>query len=163
MQDARRQQNVNLPEFHGILMDEHDILQQQPPSNDSANDDSTDQLSAYQLAIRYINQIWTESFTLEKHIGQMWRKISYHLPKAVTTFKVLRLLFRIIGEKLLYYINSQEGNRSYPSRSVSNAFIIQLNEAINQFLKQYTRTFDVGNQKIVVLLLTSNDVEVGYS
>ena len=36
MQDARRQQHVNLPEFHGILMDEHDILQQQPSSNDSA-------------------------------------------------------------------------------------------------------------------------------
>ena len=38
-----------------------------------------------------MNQIWTESFTLEKHTGQMWRKISYYLPKAVTTFKVITL------------------------------------------------------------------------
>jgi hypothetical protein len=163
MQDARRRQNVNLPEFHGIVMDEQDIVQQPPPVNGNFNEDSMEQVSAFELTKRYIDQIWIESFTFEKHVGEMWRKISYHLPTATATIKVLRILFRMMGEKLLFYMNSQEGSRSYKSKPISDIFITKFNEVLNEFLEQSTRTIQMDNKKIVVVLFTPDDVETGYS
>ena len=163
MQDARRRQNVNLPEFHGIAMDEQDIIQQQPRGIGNSDNGSTKQASAFELVTAYINQVWGESFTLEKHVGEMWRKVSYHLPKSITTIKVLRILFRIMGDNLLFYLNSQEGSRSYPTKLVSNMFINKFNEALNDFFERSTRTIQMDNQRIAVLLLTADDVELGYS
>ncbi|CAF0965503.1 unnamed protein product [Adineta ricciae] len=163
MQDARRRQNVNLPEFHGIAMDEQDIVQQQPRGTGNSSDDSMEQASAFELVTTYVNQVWSESFTLEKHVGEMWRKVPYHLPKAITTIKVLRILFRIMGDNLLFYLNSQEGSRSYQTKLVSNMFINTLNEVLNDFFVRSTRAIQVNKQRISVLLLTPDDVEVGYS
>ncbi|CAF1166471.1 unnamed protein product [Rotaria sordida] len=161
MQDARRQQNVNLPEFYGISMDEHDIVLRQPPVGGNTND-SSEQFSPFELANRYTNEIWNESFTLEKHIGEMWRKISYHLPKAIATIKVLRLFFRMMGDKMLFYLNSQQGNRSYQSKFIPDTFCQKLNQVFNEYFEQCTRTIEVEEKKINVLSFTSDDVEVGY-
>ncbi|CAF3306212.1 unnamed protein product [Rotaria socialis] len=161
MQHARRQQNVNLPEFYGISMDEHDIISQQPPVGDYQKDDSLEDFSPFNLATRYTNEIWNESFTLEKHISQMWRKISYHLPKAICTIKTLRLLFRIMGDKMLFYINSQEGNRSYQSKLIPDIFDQRLSQSLNEYFEQCTRTIEVEKNKTVILL-TTDDVEAGY-
>ncbi|CAF2843321.1 unnamed protein product [Rotaria sp. Silwood2] len=161
MKNARKKQKVHLPEFHTISIDQYDVLQQSPPAN---NNDSSDQLlSAFQLATTCINEIWVESFTLEKHVGEMWRKIPYHLPKAIATFKVVRLLFQIMGEQMLFYLNSQEGSRSYPSKLIPDTFSNKLNQVINDFFEEYTRTIEIENKKIKIILLTPNDVEVGYS
>ena len=161
MQAARRQQNVNLPEFYGISMDESDILQQQPPIDDNTDDDLLKELSPFELAIRCTNEVWNESFAVEKHIGQMWRKIPYHLPKAIATIKILRLIFRLMGDKMLYYLNSQEGNRSYPTKSIPDSFHRKLTQTLNEYFEQHSRTVQV-HKKINVLLFTTDDVQVGY-
>lgn len=162
MQAARRQQNVNSPEFYGVSMDESDIIHQNPPMDNSGIDDCLEELSPFELAIRYTNEVWNGSFAEEKHIGQMWRKIPYHLPKAIATIKILRLFFRLMGDKMLYYLNSQEGNRSYSTKSIPHGFHQKLNQIFNEYFQQHSRTIELEKKKINVLLFTCDDVEAGY-
>lgn len=121
-----------------------------------------EELSPFELAIRYTNEVWNGSFAVEKHVGQMWRKIPYHLPKAIATIKILRLFFRLMGDKMLYYLNSQEGSRSYSAKSVPDAFHQKLNQIFNEYFQQHSRTIELEKKKINVLLFTCDDVEAGY-
>lgn len=164
MRHAPRKQNVNLPEFHGISVDEQDILQQEPPANDVVTYDAVEHLSTLQLATQYINHIRTESFTMDKYIGEMLRKISYHLAKATTTiFKIPRFLFRLVTEKLFYYVNLQEGSRSHTSTLISDEFIDKSNNIISECFERHTRTINVNNQKIVINCLWRSFINVCLS
>lgn len=161
MKEARQQQRVNLPEFYGITVNEDDFVDQLAPTTCAANDDARSTLSAYALASQYTDEIWKESFTLDKHIGEMWRKIPYHLPKAICTFKVLRLLFRLMGEQLLYYIDSKDGSRSSYSKEISDTFVNKMTDILDTFFQTNARSVEGGNGKMVLLLLTSEDVDIG--
>jgi hypothetical protein len=163
MKEARQQQRVNRAEFYGMTVNQDDFVDQLAPTTCASSDDGRSCLSAYSLASQYTDDIWKESFTLDKHIGQMWRKIAYHLPKATCTMKILRLLFRLMGEQMLFYIDSKDGNRSSYSKGISDTFIQKMSDVLDLFFEANTRTVESGNSSVVLLLLTSDDVEIGCS
>jgi hypothetical protein len=162
MKEARQRQHVELPEFHGIQMNENDVVEETASVRSGCSEDERRFLSAHALANHYTDAIWKESFTLDKHVGQMWRKISYHLPKAICTLKILRLLFKLMGDQLLLHIDSKDGNRSYHSNNFPDTFVDKMNDALNTFFDSNTRTIEIANKKKTVLLLTPEDVEIGF-
>ena len=114
LMEEREKQGVQSPLSYQISMAQGDIQQ-----NGATNvDDSFGNISSYKLLQILLNDSWKASNSAEHHLKSIRRKIVNMLPKCIWSIKVIRLLFRVMGEKL-DTIDQKQGDRS-----ISNAICV---------------------------------------
>lgn len=156
LMEEREKQGVQSPLSYQISMAQGDIQQ-----NGATNvDDSFGNISSYKLLQILLNDSWKASNSAEHHLKSIRRKIVNMLPKCIWSIKVIRLLFRVMGEKL-DTIDQKQGDRSISNAiCVDHRFTDAIKAAIESHLHAECQKIE-SNQWI--MWANNEDILAGYS
>ncbi|CAF1182285.1 unnamed protein product [Adineta ricciae] len=151
LMQERVKQNVTTPATYSIDLDEDDIhLEETSDAFDKSNE-----ISSFKLMQTLVNDWWKGSHFAEHHIKPIRRKVIYMLSKCIWSMKIIRILFRLMGDNL-NTIDQKQGDRiTSTSTPIDPRFQCSIEKSIDDYLKRNC-------QQKYIMWSNENDISVGY-
>ncbi|CAF4818491.1 unnamed protein product [Rotaria socialis] len=152
----RDKQKVTTRLTYSTCFDENDI---QINSVNGTNDND-EQMSSFKLFKILLDDWWKASNSAEHHLKPVLRKVVNMLSKCIWSMKIVRIIFRLMGENL-NSINQQQGDRTtLNSTCIDVEFQHAIQISINNYLS--TECQETGHQHYI-MWSNNNDIVVGYN
>ena len=154
--EEREKQNVTTPLTYSFMFDHHDS---QTTVVDSSDDDNERQISSFKLLKMLVDDWWKSSNSSEHHLKPIRRKVVNMLSKCIWSMKVIRTIFRLLGE-ILVYIDQKQGDRSTSnSPRIDATFQQAVQTSIQKYLSTECQPIEQGKW---IMWSNNDDILVGY-
>lgn len=154
-----QKQNVTSPPTYSSILNENDIHH----TNGDNTNDSNEQMSSFKLFKSLLVDWWKSSNTVEDHLQPMHRKVISLFSKSIWSFKIIRILFRLMGNNLAT-INQKQCDRSLGnSCPISTEFQRSIETSIQDYLITECEKAENGQNWNWLMWSTHDDILAGYN
>ena len=156
LMEERQKQNVTTPLTYSFVFDHNDNQTSAAGSDDGDNEE---RISSFKSLKTLVDDWWKSSNSSEHHLKPIRRKVFNMLSKCIWSMKVIRAIFRLLGDNLMY-IDQKQGDRSTSkSARIDATFQKAIQTSIKNFLSTECQQIQ---QCKWIMWSNNNDILVGY-